>query len=101
MIIVTGAVHARPETLDELLAASLAHVRRSRGEAGCISHSVQRDAEDPLRLFFYEEWESLEALQVHFRQPGSGAFMKAARRLSAKSERLRVFSAEAAEIPRV
>lgn len=98
MIIVIGSVTARPETLDELREASLAHVRRSRTEAGCVSHAVHQDAEDPLRLFFFERWESAEALRTHFRQPGSGAFMAAVRKLAASSERIETFSAETARV---
>jgi len=56
MIIVTGSIQARPDTLDELLALSVEHVRRSRGEPGCVSHAVHRDVEDPLRLVFFEQW---------------------------------------------
>ena len=54
MIIVTGSVTARPDSFEELRQASLDHVRRSRTEPGCISHSVQVDCEDPMRLFFFE-----------------------------------------------
>jgi quinol monooxygenase YgiN len=53
MIIITGSVTGTPETIDELLAASLEHVRRSRAEPGCISHAVHRDVENPLRLVFF------------------------------------------------
>jgi antibiotic biosynthesis monooxygenase len=61
MIIITGSVTGTSETIDELLAASLEHVRRSREEPGCISHAVHRDVENPLRLVFFERWESAEA----------------------------------------
>jgi quinol monooxygenase YgiN len=54
MIIVTGSVRARPETFDEILAASLEHVRRSRTEPGCLMHSVHQNVEDPLTLVFVE-----------------------------------------------
>lgn len=56
MILVTGSVVARDDTFDEILKESLAHVRRSRAEPGCISHAVHHDAENPLRLVFVEEW---------------------------------------------
>jgi quinol monooxygenase YgiN len=35
MIIVTGTIHARLDTLDELRRLSLEHVARSRAEPGC------------------------------------------------------------------
>ena len=44
------------ETLDDLVVASVDHVNQSRLEPGCLKHGVYRDVEQPLRLFFYEEW---------------------------------------------
>ncbi len=77
-VLVTGSIQARPERIDELLALSLEHVRRSRAEPGCISHAVHRDAEDPLRLVFVEQWADRAALRAHFAVPASRAFVKAA-----------------------
>jgi quinol monooxygenase YgiN len=72
VIIVIGRVLARPETLDEVEALSLEHVRRSRQEPGCLRHNVHRDLEDPLRLVFVEEWADAAALRTHFQVPASG-----------------------------
>lgn len=66
MLIVTGALIAEPGKFTEALAAAQAHTRASRAEPGCISHDVFPDPENPDRLFFYERWESLDALKVHF-----------------------------------
>lgn len=90
MLIVTGSVTAHAETFDALRAAALAHVARSRLEAGCQSHSVHMDCENPLRLFFYEEWSDRAALDVHFAQPGSLEFMTSVRTLAAHSTRVRI-----------
>ena len=88
MILVTGAVTARPDSFEALLEASLAHVRRSRTEAGCLAHAVHVDAEDPLRLVFVERWADADALLTHFRQPGSAEFMGQVRELAASTEPL-------------
>ena len=56
MIVVTGSVTAREDSLDEIRALSLEHVHRSRKEPGCISHAVHVDCENPLRLVFIEQW---------------------------------------------
>ena len=90
MLVVTGTVTAKPETFEALREAALAHVHRSRAEPGCLKHSVHVDAEDPLRLFFYEEWADRAALDVHFAQAGSLAFMEAVRELAAKSTRVKI-----------
>ena len=74
MIIVTGSVRARPDALDELLAACLEHVHRSRTEPGCLLHSVHQNVEDQSVVVFLEHWEDRDALAAHFAQPASLAF---------------------------
>lgn len=90
MLVVTGSVTARPDTFDALREAALAHVRRSRGEPGCLAHGVAVDCEDPLRLVFYEEWQDRAALDVHFAQTGSLDFMRSVRELAASSTRMQI-----------
>ncbi|WP_430419199.1 putative quinol monooxygenase [Phenylobacterium sp.] len=90
MLVVTGTVTARPDTFDALREAALAHVTRSRTEPGCLRHSVHVDCEDPLTLFFYEEWADRAALDDHFAQPGSQAFMASVRELAARSTRMKI-----------
>lgn len=85
MIVVTGSLLARPETLAELTAVCIAHSRRSRAEPGCVGHNVHADCENPLRLFFYEVWSDRDALVAHFRVPESAGFMRAARTLAQES----------------
>jgi quinol monooxygenase YgiN len=81
MIIVTGSVIARPDTFDDVRKLSLAHVHRSRTEPGCISHSVQIDCENPLRLVFFEQWADRAALQAHFAVPASREFVRSVQSL--------------------
>ena len=54
MIIVLGSIVVKAGCLEAAAAESLAHVRRSRMEPGCISHDVAQDSENPLRLMFTE-----------------------------------------------
>ena len=90
MLVVSGTVTARPDTLDAMLQAALDHVRRSRTEPGCLKHGVSIDAEDPLTLVFYEEWEDRAALYAHFQVPESLAFMKAMRSLAASQTKMKI-----------
>jgi quinol monooxygenase YgiN len=71
MIVVTGSVTARPDSLEEVRRLSLEHVQRSRQEPGCISHAVHVDCENPLRLVFFEQWADRAALLAHFAVPAS------------------------------
>lgn len=95
MIVVSGAVTARPDTFEAMLAAALDHVRRSRTEAGCLRHGVSIDAEDPLTLVFYEEWADRAALDAHFQVPESLAFMRAVKALAAGQTRMKILPVEA------
>ena len=79
--------------MEELLAISLEHVRRSRSEPGCLSHAVHVDAENPLRLFFFETWADRAAVGTHFAVPESRAFVKAVNRLSVEPAMIQIYDA--------
>ena len=98
MIIVTGSVRARPDTIDDAIALSLAHVHRSRAEPGCLMHSVHRDVEDPLRLVFLEHWEDGEALAAHFAVPESGEFVNQISALAAEPPAIQIYDATPARV---
>jgi len=91
MIIVTGSLLAKSGCEDRLLALGLEHVRRSRTEPGCVSHAVHRDAENPLRLVFLEEWTDRAALIAHFAVPASRQFVRAAGELVDGAPQLRIY----------
>jgi quinol monooxygenase YgiN len=93
MILVSGTVTARPDAFDQALAESLAHVRRSRAEPGCLSHEVAVDAENPHRLVFVERWADLAALRVHFAVPATREFGKVLRSVSAAPGTLHIYEA--------
>jgi quinol monooxygenase YgiN len=98
VLIVTGSIQARPESIDKVLALSLAHVRRSRREPGCLFHSVHHDVEDPLRLVFLEHWVDEDALRAHFRVPESGAFVRDAAALATSAPEMTIYTAQAVSI---
>jgi quinol monooxygenase YgiN len=93
MIIVTGSVHARPDKLDEVLAASLEHVHRSRTEPGCLLHSVHQNVEDPTFVVFVEHWEDRDALTAHFGRPASNAFVNTVAALAAERPTIEIYEA--------
>ena len=93
MIIVTGSVRARTDTLAAVLQASLEHVRRSRTEPGCLLHSVHQSVEDPLLVVFLEQWADRDALTTHFAQPGSNEFVKSVAALAAERPSIEIYEA--------
>jgi quinol monooxygenase YgiN len=76
MILVTGSILAREDTFDDVLRSCIEHVERSRKEPGCISHDVHVDCQNPMRLFFFEQWADEAALRTHFAVEGSKAFVR-------------------------
>lgn len=93
MLIVTGRIQARSDTVDQVLALSLAHVRRSRQEPGCLAHSVHRDCEDALRLVFVERWADADALRADFRVPASRQFVLEISVLAASPPEMSIYEA--------
>ncbi|HEY1460529.1 MAG TPA: putative quinol monooxygenase [Casimicrobiaceae bacterium] len=98
MVIVTGIIQARLDTLDELRCLSLEHVARSRAEPGCLEHGVAIDSNDGLRLVFFERWTDREVLLAHFRVPASRAFAAEVARLAAHPPELHAYDAGEGEI---
>jgi quinol monooxygenase YgiN len=90
VLIVTGSIQARPD--------SIAHVRRSRQEPGCLAHAVHRDCEDALRLVFVEHWADADALRAHFRVPASGAFVQEVSALAASQPEIAIYEARAVSL---
>ncbi len=93
MIIVTGAIQARLDSLDQLRRLSLEHVARSRAEPGCLEHSVAVDANDSLRLVFFERWADRESLLAHFRVSASREFAKRVAEMAARPPELATYEA--------
>ncbi|MDB5609788.1 MAG: antibiotic biosynthesis monooxygenase [Bradyrhizobium sp.] len=93
MIVVTGSVTAREDSLNEISKLSLEHVHRSRREPGCISHAVHIDCENPLRLVFIEQWADRAALQAHFAVPASRDFVRALQSLAATAATIELYDA--------
>jgi quinol monooxygenase YgiN len=98
MLIVTGSIEARPDTIDRILELGLAHVRRSRMEPGCILHSIHRDVENDLRVVFIEQWEDAKALEDHFHVPASGEFVREAAALALQPPEMSIYEAEVASV---
>jgi quinol monooxygenase YgiN len=94
VILVTGDVTARPDSIDEMLRVALEHVHRSRGEPGCISHDVAVDPENHLRLLFTERWADEAALKTHFRVPESRAMWKRLQELAADPGAMHIYKSE-------
>ena len=95
MILVTGSILAREDSFDVVLAACLQHVERSRTEPGCVSHDVHIDCQNPMRLFFFEQWADEPALRTHFAVEGSREFVRALKGRIVETTGTQIYSAVA------
>lgn len=98
MILVTGSILAREDSFADVRRLCLEHVERSRKEPGCISHAVHVDCQNPLRLFFFEQWADELALRAHFAVEGSREFVRALKGRIVETTGTQIYSA--VSIPR-
>ncbi len=77
MIVVVGRVRTDADKREELIRVGQALATASRAEAGCISYRFYEDTEISNDFVFVEEWESDEALQLHFKTVHIAEFMQA------------------------
>ena len=94
MILITGHVILTPENRERMIALGAEHSARSRFEPGCLAHNCHIDVEDPDRLMFVEEWDSVDAVRAHFEVPASGTFVAEMRALSPQPPVIRIYAAE-------
>lgn len=94
VILIIGHVILTPEHRERLIALGAEHSARSRGEPGCLAHHCHVDVENPDRLMFVEEWESVDAVRAHFALPASRAFVADMRALSPAPPVIRIYAAD-------
>lgn len=90
-VIVWGHIDIPTHNMDAALQLSLEHVRQSRKEPGCISHSVNLDAENLQRLTFFEEWQTITALQAHFKVTASREFVRKLSKLASSQPTMLIY----------
>lgn len=79
MIIVSGTLRLRPESVAALREIAQATLRETRREKGCIVYSFAEDLLEPGLIRIYEEWETMADLDAHGRTPHIEAWREAVR----------------------
>jgi quinol monooxygenase YgiN len=77
MLVIAGQLRLDPARRDAAVAASQKVMRETRREAGCISYTFSADLADEGVFHVFEEWESQQALDAHFKTPHMAAFQGA------------------------
>jgi quinol monooxygenase YgiN len=81
MVIVSGVFEIDAADRDAGVAAAVRMATATRQESGCQSYAFYTDLEGPARIRVFEEWESGEALERHFRTPHMAEFRAALGRI--------------------
>ena len=77
MIVIAGTISIDPEKRAVATPAAITMMAETRREAGCISYTFSGDLQQPGDFRIFEEWESQEALDAHFKTPHMAAFQAA------------------------
>ena len=69
LLTVIASMRARPGREQALREALEALIAPTTQEAGYVNYDLHQGVEDPAVFFFYENWESGEALDAHLAAP--------------------------------
>jgi quinol monooxygenase YgiN len=69
LLTVIAHMRAKPGREQELRDTLEALVEPTTKEPGYVNYDLHQGVEDPAVFFFYENWESPEALDAHFQTP--------------------------------
>jgi quinol monooxygenase YgiN len=76
VIVVTGRAQVPVESRERFIEVATTMCVSSREDEGCGGYRVYEDLEQPHHYVFVEEWADEGALQSHFAQPHTAAFMR-------------------------
>ena len=74
MLVIAGHVRIDPTNHNEAVAAAIDVMTATAEEAGCISYTFSADLSDRSKFHIFEEWESQDALDAHFKTPHMAVF---------------------------
>jgi quinol monooxygenase YgiN len=77
MLVIAGTIAIDPAGRAEAVSAATVMMAETLKEPGCISYTFSGDLTDPGGFRIFEEWESQEALDAHFKAPHMAAFQAA------------------------
>ena len=77
MIVIAGTAHVQEAHREAAIEAARVMVAASRAEQGCRQYRFSVDLDDANVVHVFEEWDSAEALEVHFATPHMAEFQAA------------------------
>ena len=98
MLIVSGEITVDPAAIDGVRDALRTMEEETRKEPGCLAYAFSVDINDPTMIRIFERWESLGALETHFKTPHMAAFGAAVAKIQPKSMDVKVYEVDK-EVP--
>lgn len=92
MLVIAGHVRLATDKREAAIAAAREMMEATRREAGCTHYIISADVADPGLFHIFEEWESEEALDAHFRAPHMATFTRAMGGLGIESMEVRKYA---------
>lgn len=77
MLVIAGRITLDPANREKASAAAIEMMKETLKEPGCKSYVFSSELEDPGAFRIFEEWESDEALRLHFEAPHMKRFQAA------------------------
>ena len=93
MIVIVAKNYIAEGKAEEFKALAKPLIAASRNEEGCISYSLFEDIHDKNILTFIEEWESVEAIQMHNNTPHFTSTVPKFGHLTAKPSEVNLYEA--------
>lgn len=76
MIIVAASIKLKPGKKNAFIQGAQSVIAATRKEQGNIRYDLYASTEDENRLFYFEQWESRDALAAHQKAPHMVAWVK-------------------------
>ena len=91
MLIVVGEIVVEEGAIDRVRGALQTMEKESRKEPGCLTYAFAVDINAPTVVRIIERWESMAALQLHFKTPHMAAFGGVVGKIQPKSMDVKVY----------
>ena len=98
MILAMVSVVIQQGRMDAALRLALEHTARARQAPGCLAHALQRDADNPNRLAFVEQWTDHALLNDYIASAEAEQFGAALAALCAEGPKVELYEANPVEL---
>ena len=96
MLVIAGHIRIDPAKREAAVAAADDVMEATRREKGCLAYTFSADLHDEGLIHLFEEWDSQDALDAHFKTPHMATFQAAIPGLGVKEMKIRRYEVSSA-----